>query len=143
MVFCFVQKFFIGQHKSWNIFILPREAGIFFPNLTLGYMTKTLNQIIFFFLHQNQNIFFSNIGNQNIFLEKNHTPPLPFKLNGRSLSGAFYYRLNVCTGLCKLLFETQFLSNYPTIIILYLYSNILQVNNKCIISCNHLTKLLK
>ena len=37
-------------------------------------MTKTLNQIIFFFLHQNQNIFFSNIGNQNIFLEKNHTP---------------------------------------------------------------------
>ena len=45
-------------------------------------MTKTLNHIIFFFLHQNQNIFFSNIGNQNIFfsnignqnifLEKNH-----------------------------------------------------------------------
>ena len=46
-------------------------------------MTKTLNQIIFVFLHQNQNIFFSNIGNQNIFLEKNHNPP--FKLNGRSL----------------------------------------------------------
>ena len=42
-------------------------------------MTKTLNQIIFFFLHQSQNIFFSNIGNQNIFLE-NKT-----KLNGRSL----------------------------------------------------------
>ena len=48
-------------------------------------MTTTLNQIIFFFLHQNQNIFFSNIGNQNIFLEKNHNPP--FKLNGRSLIG--------------------------------------------------------
>jgi hypothetical protein len=32
-------------------------------------MTKTLNQIIFVFLHQNQNIFFSNIGNQNIFLD--------------------------------------------------------------------------
>jgi len=48
-------------------------------------MTKTLHQIIFFFLHQNQNIFFSNIGNQNIFLEKNHNPPL--KLNGPSLSG--------------------------------------------------------
>ena len=46
-------------------------------------MTKTLIQIIIFFLHQNQNIFFGNIGNQNIFLEKNHTPP--FKLNGRSL----------------------------------------------------------
>ena len=46
-------------------------------------MTKTLNQIIIFFLHQNQNIFFSNIGNQNIFLEKK-TYPIPFKLNGRS-----------------------------------------------------------
>jgi hypothetical protein len=42
----------------------------FFQYLTLGYMTKTLNQIIFFFLHQNQNIFFSNIGNQNIFFRK-------------------------------------------------------------------------
>ena len=48
-------------------------------------MTKTLNHIIFFFLHQNQNIFFSNIGNQNIFLEKNHNPS-SFKLNGRSLN---------------------------------------------------------
>ena len=48
-------------------------------------MTKTLNQIIFFFLHQNQNIFFSNIGNQNIFLEENHNTPPSFKLNGRSL----------------------------------------------------------
>jgi len=39
-------------------------------------MTKTLNQIYLFFLHQNQ----------NIFLEKNITPPPPFKLNGRSLN---------------------------------------------------------
>ena len=53
------------------------------------------------------------------------------------VSGAFYYRLDVC-NLCKLLFQTQFLSNYPTIIIFYLYNNIPQVNNKCIISCNHL-----
>jgi Fe-S cluster biosynthesis and repair protein YggX len=35
-------------------------------------MTKTLNQIIFFFLHQNQNIFFINIGNQNIFLAQSY-----------------------------------------------------------------------
>ena len=40
-------------------------------------MTKTLNQIIIFFLHQNQNIFFSNIENQNIFLEKNHKWSFP------------------------------------------------------------------
>ena len=36
-------------------------------------MTKTLNQIIFFFLHQNQNIFCSNLGNQNIFRWRNST----------------------------------------------------------------------
>jgi hypothetical protein len=53
------------------------------------------------------------------------------------VSRAFYYRLDVC-NLCKLLFQTQFLSNYPTIIIFYLYNNTPQVNNKCIISCNHL-----
>ena len=81
MVFCFVQKLFFGQHKSQNI--------LFSQNLTLGYMTKTLNQIIFFFLHQNQNIFFSNIGNQNIFFQKkNITPPAPRKLNGPSLRSA-------------------------------------------------------
>jgi hypothetical protein len=52
------------------------KREFFFQNLTLGYMTKTLNQNIFFFLHQNQNIFFSNIGNQNILLEKNQSCPL-------------------------------------------------------------------
>jgi hypothetical protein len=69
-VICFVQNFFFRQPKNYNFF---------FQNLTLGYMTKTLNQIIFFFLHQNQNIFFSNIGNQNIFLEKTYPPPLQVK----------------------------------------------------------------
>ena len=47
-------------------------------------MTKTLNQIILFFLHQNQNIFFSSIENQNIFLEKTiaplPTPPPPLQV---------------------------------------------------------------
>jgi hypothetical protein len=33
------------------------EYLFIFQNLTLGYMTKTQNQIIIFFLHQNQNIF--------------------------------------------------------------------------------------
>jgi hypothetical protein len=70
MVFCFVQKYFFRTTK--------RE--FFFQNLTLGYMTKTLNQIIFFFLHQNQNIFFSNIRNQNIFFRKaNQKTPLQVK----------------------------------------------------------------
>jgi hypothetical protein len=62
--------------RSEFFFRTTQELEYFFSqNLTLGYMTKTLNQIFFFFLHQNQNIFFSNIGNQNIFLEKKHTPP--------------------------------------------------------------------
>ena len=61
MVFCYVQ----------NINFFCRVTGdFFFQNSTLGYMTKTLNQIIFFFLHQIQNIFFSNIGNENIFFRK-------------------------------------------------------------------------
>ena len=80
MVFRFVQNIFFGQHKSYNIYFLCRaKREIFFNNLTLAYMTKTLNQIIFFFLQQNQNISFSNIGNQNIFLEKNHNPLLEVK----------------------------------------------------------------
>jgi hypothetical protein len=57
------------------LFFLSRKARNFLQILTLDFMTKTLNQIIFFSLHQNQNIFFSIIGNQNIFLEKNHNPP--------------------------------------------------------------------
>ena len=70
------------------LFFYRAKHEFFFQNLTAGYMPKTLNQIIFCFLHQNQNIIFSNIGNQNIFLEKNHNPPPPppFKLNGRSLT---------------------------------------------------------
>ena len=89
MVFCFVgfllrSEFFFRTTQELEFFLFFfAKHEIFFQNLTLGYMTKNLNHIIFFFLHQNQNIFFSNIGNQNIFLDKNHTPP--FKLNGRSL----------------------------------------------------------
>ena len=85
MVFYFVQNFFFRTTRELKYFFFVRKAQIFFQNSTLGHMTKTLNQIIFFFLHQNQNIFFSNIGNQNIFLEKKHNSP-PFKLNGRSLT---------------------------------------------------------
>ena len=75
MLFCFVQIFFSDTIRV-RIFIFF-VAQFFFQNLTLGYMTKNLNHIIFFFLHQNQNIFFNNIGNQNIFLEIKHNPPPP------------------------------------------------------------------
>ena len=62
--------FFRTTQELEYLFFLSRKARIFIQNLALGYMTKTLNQIIFFFLNQNQNIFFSYIGIQNIFLEK-------------------------------------------------------------------------
>jgi hypothetical protein len=39
------------------IFFCRAKRKFFSQNLTLGYMTETLNQIIFFFLHQNQNIY--------------------------------------------------------------------------------------
>jgi hypothetical protein len=70
--------FFPTTQELEYYFFYRAKCEIFFQHLTLSYMTKTLNQIFLFFLHQNQNIFFS-IGNQNIFLEKNHIPP-PFKL---------------------------------------------------------------
>ena len=62
--------FFWTTPKLEYLFFLLRPARNFFPefNIRLYYMTKTLNHVIFVFLHQNQNIFFSNIGNQNIFL---------------------------------------------------------------------------
>ena len=72
---------FFSDNTSQNIFFCRSKREFFFHNSTLGYMTKTRNQIFFFFLHQNQNIFFSNIGNQNIFLEKKTiTPPPPLQV---------------------------------------------------------------
>jgi hypothetical protein len=67
-------RFFVSFRNFFSDNTRVRIFNFFvaFQNLTLGYMTKTLNQI-FFFLHQNQNIFFSNIGNQNIFLEINQS----------------------------------------------------------------------
>jgi hypothetical protein len=64
--FLFRSEFFLRTTREL-------EYLLFFQNLTLGYMTKTLNQIIIFFLHQNQNIFFSNIENQNTMTDVAHT----------------------------------------------------------------------
>jgi hypothetical protein len=85
MVFCFVQKFIFGQHKSKNIyFFSSREAHIFFPEFNIRLYDKNSESDNFLFLHQNQ-IYISNIGYQNIFLEKKRNPPPLFKLNGHSL----------------------------------------------------------
>ena len=64
--------FFVSFRKKFSdntrvriFFFCRAKREFFFQYSTLRFMTKTLNQIIFLFLHQNQNIFFSNIGNQN------------------------------------------------------------------------------
>ena len=55
--FLFRSEFFFRTTQELEyLFFLTRQARNFFQYSTLGYMTKTLNQIIFFFLHQNQNI---------------------------------------------------------------------------------------
>ena len=94
MVFCFVQNFFLDNTRV-RIFI-SFVAQFFFHNLTLGYMTKTLNQIIFFSST-------TNIGNQNIFLEINHNPPLEVKW---SVPYFFGHTLTRNHFLCRVMLET-------------------------------------
>jgi hypothetical protein len=86
MVFCFFQNFFSDNTRVMVLFFCRAKREFFFQNSTSGYMTKTLNQVIIFFLHQNQNIYFSNIGNQNISFRKINITPPPWKLNGPSLN---------------------------------------------------------
>jgi hypothetical protein len=72
MVFCFVQKFFFGQHESWNI--------NFFPEFNIRLYDKNCESDFFFFLHQNQNIFFQqHWESEYFFLEKTITRPLEVK----------------------------------------------------------------
>ena len=57
-----------------------RVRILFFPhNLTLGYMTKTLNQIIFFSSTKIRIFFSATLGIRIFFLEKNQYPPLEVK----------------------------------------------------------------
>ena len=83
--------------RSEIFFLTTRELEYFFyramrdfspQNSTLGYMTKTLNQIIFFSSTKIR-IFFSATLGIRIFFWKKTIPP-PFKLNGRSLSNVSY-----------------------------------------------------
>ena len=81
-------SFIIFFRTTWELeyfFFVEQSAQFFSQNLTLGYMTITLNQIIIFFLHQNQNIFSATLEIRIFFLEKNHSPP-SWKLNGPSLT---------------------------------------------------------
>ena len=79
--FLFRSEIFFWTTRQLDYFYFCRK--FFFQNITLAYMTKTLNQILFF-LHQNR-IFFSATLGIRIFVQKKTIPPPPFKLNGRSL----------------------------------------------------------
>jgi hypothetical protein len=75
----------IPDYWSEGIFFFCRaKREFFFQNLTLGYMKKTLNQIIFFPSTKIRIFFSATLGIRIFFLEKNHNPP--FKLNDRSPS---------------------------------------------------------
>ena len=73
MGFCFVEKKIFGQHKNLNIYFVCRaKREIIFQNLTLGYMTKNVNQIIFFSSPKIRIFFSAALGIRIFFLQKNH-----------------------------------------------------------------------
>jgi hypothetical protein len=78
MIFCFVQNFFFWQHKSSNInFFCRAKPQFFFENLTLGYMTKTLNHIIFFPPPKSEYFFQQHWESEYFFRKKPYPPPTP------------------------------------------------------------------
>ena len=85
MFFFRSEIFFRTTRELEYLFLLSRKArNIFFQNLTLGHMTKTLNQIIFYSSTKIRIFFSATLRIRIFFLGKKHNPPL-FKLNGRSL----------------------------------------------------------
>ena len=75
MFFCFVQKFLE------YLFFCRAKREFFFQNITLGYITKTLNQIIFFSSTKIR-IFFQQYWETEYF----------WKLNGPSLIGQWIFQ---------------------------------------------------
>ena len=81
MVFLFRSEFFFRTRRELEyLFFLSH----FFQNSKLGYMTKTLNQIIFFSSTKIRIFFSATLGIKILFRKKN-IPHTPFKLNGRPL----------------------------------------------------------
>ena len=71
--------------RSENIFRTTQKTRVrifivFFQNLTLGYMTKTLNQMIFFSSTKIRIFFSATLGIRIFFLEKKTYPPPPFQV---------------------------------------------------------------
>ena len=86
-------RIFFPDNTRVRIFYFWRaKREFFFQNSTLGYMTKTLNHIIFFSSTKTRIFFSATLGIRIFFWKKNHNPP--FKLNGRSLINGFFPILN-------------------------------------------------
>ena len=60
-----------------SLFFCCAKREIFPQNSTLGYMTKTLNQNIFFSSTKIRIFFSATLGIRIFFLEKKHNPPPP------------------------------------------------------------------
>ena len=74
--FLFRSEFFFRTTRELEyIFFVAQSANFFSHNSTLGYMTKTLNQIIFFFPTKIRIFFSAILGIRIFFLEKNIIPP--------------------------------------------------------------------
>ena len=82
--FLFLSEFFFRTTQELEYILFCRtKHKIIFQNLTLGYMSKTLNQI-FFFPPPKSEYFFQQHWESEYFFRKKPYPP-PFKLKSRSL----------------------------------------------------------
>jgi hypothetical protein len=74
MFFLFRSEKKISDNTRVRIFFfVTHSAKFFYQNLTLSYMTKILNQIIFFSSTKIRIFFSATL--EIFFFEKNHTPP--------------------------------------------------------------------
>jgi hypothetical protein len=76
--FCFVPKFFFQTTRVRIFFFVTHSANFFFQNLTLSYMTKILNQIIFSSSTKIRIFFSATLG--IFFFRKKPYPPPPLSL---------------------------------------------------------------
>ena len=89
--FLFRSEFFFRTTREleYLFFLCRAQREICFQNSTLGYMTKTLNQIIFFPSTKIRIFCSATLGIRIYFQKKNITSP--FKLNGRSLTHIVFF----------------------------------------------------
>ena len=125
MFVLYVHNIFSDNRRVKILIFLSRKARNLFQNLTLGYMTKTLNQIIFFPPPKSEYFFQQHQESEYLFRKK---PYPPFKLNGRSLTmTSFYFRNSAMSQYICMKYQLRNGSPYgPWPVFLYVrtYANI-------------------